>query len=289
LPNPSGYRHEALSKTKAALERHLWGIPRSKRGQRWIVPLLDLRAAIDDSGSEKPAPYYAIAGFISMKENWDEFDDLWLKEVLEATPPLCYFKRHEAFVAEDQFAGWAKPQIDERIAKCVGLINSHVMVRVSRALSREDYNLHFKGTLPKEVDDPYFILFYSLIYGVMLYQQKWSWKTKVDFVFDEQGEIGKRSRDWYPIFCEMAAPMKDYVPPEPLFLDDKFFFPLQAADLYAWNVRRHLVDNKVIYTPPSYELPMLDNMQKIDKVLDLRDLARIRTDVEESLKRSQRP
>ena len=286
LPEPSGYK--AWRKTKAALERHLWGIPRSKRGQRWIVPLLDLRAAVDDSGSHEPSPYYAIAGFISMKESWDDFADRWLEEVLEGTPPLSYFKRHEAFVGEKQFAGWAAPQISERITKCVELINSHVMVRVSRALLRKDYESHFRGTLPKEVDDPYFILFFSLIYGVMLYQKQYGWNTQVDFVFDEQGAIGKRSRDWYPVFCEMAALMKDYLPPEPLFLDDKYFFPLQAADLYAWNVHRQLVDNKAIYMPPSYELPMLDNMQKIDKVLDLHDLARIRADVEASLKRSQR-
>jgi hypothetical protein len=41
----------------------------------------------------------------------------------------------------------------------------------------------------------------------------------------------------------------------------------------------------VIHVPSNYELPMLDNMQKIAKVLDLRDLARIRADVEASVKR----
>jgi hypothetical protein len=163
LPNPPGYRREALEKTKASLERNLWGIRRSERGQGWIVPLIDLRAAIDDSGSEQPAPYYAIAGFISMKQNWDDFADRWYSDVLEGTPQLRYFKRYEAFTATDQFADWTKPQIDERIGKCVETINSHVMVRVSRALSRQDYDSYFKGTLPSEVDDPYFILFYSLI------------------------------------------------------------------------------------------------------------------------------
>jgi hypothetical protein len=114
----------------------------------------------------------------------------------------------------------------------------------------------------------------------MLYQQKYGWKTRVDFVFDDQGEIGKSSRYWYPLFCQMAAPLKDYLPPEPLFLDDEYYFPLQAADLYAWNVRRHLFDNKVLHTSPGYELPLLDNMQKIDKVIDLRELAEIRSAVE---------
>ena len=100
--------------------------------------------------------------------------------------PAWITKRREAFVGEQQFEGWTRSQIDERIAKCVELINGHVMVRVSRALSREDYDLHFKGTLPEHLDDPYFLLFYSLIYGVKLYQKKWGWKTKVDFVFDDR-------------------------------------------------------------------------------------------------------
>jgi hypothetical protein len=272
------------SETKRALERHLWGVPRAARAPRWIVPVLDLRAAIDDSGSARRDPYYALAGFIAHKHDWDNFTDEW-QEVIDGPPPIRYFKRSEAFRHENEFENWNQPDIDARVSKAVSITKRHVMVRVSRALRRADYERHFRGTMPDAVDDPYFLLFYSLIYGVMLYQNKYGWDTKVDFIFDEQSAIGTRSRDWYAEFCKMAQPIKKLLPPEPLFLDDEFFYPLQAADLYAWNVRRNLLDNDVIYMPPSYELPELDNLQKIDHVLDVAGIASIRDDINASLRR----
>jgi hypothetical protein len=107
----------------------------------------------------------------------------------------------------------------------------------------------------------------------------------VDFIFDQQGELnqkdalGFRVPNWFPRFCRLVVQfdleLEAYLPPEPTFRASRYCSPLQAADLYAWNVRRRLFENKVISMPDSYELPALDNMQKIDRVLDILDVSQI--------------
>lgn len=41
-----------------------------------------------------------------------------------------------------------------------------------------------------------------------------------------------------------------FVGPDPTFEDDKAFLPLQAADLFAWHLRRHWDRNQVLIVPP---------------------------------------
>ena len=82
--------------------------------------------------------------------------------------------------------------------------------------------------------------------------------TSCDFIFDEQGQIGEDAvRMWDNLMIlnkkasgEGRADFGPFLGQRPVFRDDKIFLPLQAADLYAWNVRRGLTDNRVLYMPP---------------------------------------
>src|ERR1700722_10154118 len=102
----------AYEESRRSIHRLVWGIPKSKRKFHWIMATLELRAAIDDSGSSAPEPYFALAGFISDADSWEgenKFLDRW-QAVLDEPPALEYFKRSEAFRAEGQFRGWSANQ-----------------------------------------------------------------------------------------------------------------------------------------------------------------------------------
>ena len=62
--------------------------------------------------------------------------------------------------------------------------------------------------------------------------------AKVEFVFDEQGVLGRDAVGWWDVLKQALEPEKAQLlgtPPE--FGSDKRLFPLQAADLLAWSVR----------------------------------------------------
>jgi hypothetical protein len=67
----------------------------------------------------------------------------------------------------------------------------------------------------------------------------------------------------------------------PIFRDDKSFLPLQAADLYAWQVRNryiqtHQVPKQTLWVPPTRALGILDRIGVINREYSTDEVVRLR-------------
>jgi hypothetical protein len=61
----------------------------------------------------------------------------------------------------------------------------------------------------------------------------------VDFTFDEQGGLGDDAALWYGWLKDERNPsIRKLMGSTPIFRNDKEVVPLQAADMYAWHLRR---------------------------------------------------
>ena len=222
------------------------GIVSWKRGARMAVIL---QGFVDDSGSGKTEPFFALGGFISTYENWARFADAWCA-ALRAEPSIPYFKMSNAYAKRGVFNGWDRSDIEAKIAVLAGVIKSHAMVRISSAVDRRAYNRWVSGKGPEEIDDPYVLCFYQILYATFVHQRKYRWDTQIDWIFDEQGKLGPATVAIWPQFKKLAHPsVRPYIGRPPIFRDDKQFLPLQAADLYVGALRRRLRDNRDIYLP----------------------------------------
>ena len=124
------------------------------------------------------------------------------------------------------------------------------IARISSMLRRDDYNKYIKGISPwRELDDPYFMCFYQIIdlAADFVYQMGEHTTTdtagfEIAFIFDEQGAIGLRALEWWEVHKEALKHERPhlcrFLISPPIFQSDRKFLPLQAADLYAWHVRR---------------------------------------------------
>jgi hypothetical protein len=249
------------------------GLPSGERNKRWIVVL---RAYIDDSGTQGKEPFFTLGGFISTTDNWARFSDEW-KAQLDADPPIPYFSMHRAFYPrEGPFKGWKKRAIERRVAEFVRIIRTHAIMRVSCSMRKDDYEELIKGKFVKNkknpfhvIDHPYFLCFWTLINAVIHYQREYGWNTQIDFIFDEQGKMGVETVRWFQIIKKVAPKeSKPFFGSPPIFQDDKKFLPLQAADMYAWSIRRHQRENKILYMPLRDELKSLFEMQGMDRMMD---------------------
>lgn len=64
---------------------------------------------------------------------------------------------------------------------------------------------------------------------------------KVDWIFDDQGRVGKEANRLYDfIAASLPSETRTRMGNKPIFGHDKSISPLKAADLYAWQIRRHL-------------------------------------------------
>ncbi|HEV2359907.1 MAG TPA: DUF3800 domain-containing protein, partial [bacterium] len=208
-----------------------------------------VEAYIDDSGSSARDITFALAGFVANVEAWALFSKAW-QTVLDGPPKLDYFKMHEAFRRSGQFSGWTEDAIQRRLMQLVDLIRSGGLIRVHCTMHRADYNATIKGKADSRIDDPYFPCFYQVLVAVIKFQIQNQWTQKIDFVFDEHGGVGHRTVLWYDAF-KKAYPKESrtYLSGPPIFRDDKKFLPLQAADLYAGQIKEFTRLNRVVMSP----------------------------------------
>jgi hypothetical protein len=230
----------------------------------------------DDSGSDAGSQWYVLAGFIASVEDWKAVSTKWA-ETLNKEPSLRYFKMSEAMAMEGQFRrGWTVPLRNQRILELVEIITELNPPRIECFLRRSSFNTFVKGIIGGDAfSDPYFLLFYHLILSVAANAKALAWNRDCDFIFDDQGKLGKNAVerwDWMKQNGANATNVSEYLGLPPIFRDDVTFRPLQAADMFAWLVRDCLTS-----TP--------DHMEEISRAalkhIEGRNILRIHIDKEQ--------
>lgn len=200
---------------------------------------LQLQAVIDDSG-KGINPVFVLAGFVLSAYQWTVFSDHW-QAILDASPKIAYFKMQEAAGCRGQFARFSVQQRDKKVEALVRLIVDYRPLALKDVMPNEAYERVFRGKLAKSLDYPYFIPYHEIMGTLWRYQYNNDWHVdeKIDFIFDEQGKESDLSqRIWSFTASDVPAAVKEFVGAKPVHRDEKAFLPLQAADLYAWQIRR---------------------------------------------------
>ena len=238
-----------------------------------------LQAFVDDSGSDPQSFAFVLGGFVARPLQWTAFTHEWEK-VLHQPPRLEYFKNNEAMGLKDQFdkkRGWTEQKRNDRLVALAHVITKHIPERFSVAMRNSDYKNYVHG-IPvrrrmKTLEDPYFMLFHEFMLIVASVHSLEPKAVPCKFVFDDQGEVGRRARTWWPIFKNSMrnAAKFDFSPyfteSPPDFQQDTEFRPLQAADLYAGQLSRVMASDKIAI-PPSPALRTLWSISGYHRVLD---------------------
>lgn len=257
-----------------------------------VVQPIPFQAAIDDSGSEPQSPVYVLAGFIGPYAKWASFADEW-QATLDQPPKLDYFKMAEAAHLGGQFSkrkGWTETKRDDRIVTLARLIRKYAQVRITAWIRHDDYNTHIKP-LPTPVrrlvqDSPYVMLFQQIILSAAVFGDRHGIVEPCDFIFDTQGAFSTEAMQWWPHFkrtvqLSSKSDLAKFVGDPPIFRDEKAFLPLQAADLYAWQVRNHYVENhrvpnQTLVVPMNRILQMLNPIPAINREFSTAEVIRLR-------------
>lgn len=199
--------------------------------------LLVLQGFVDDSlGQDRDI--YVLAGFLSTVERWKKFTVEW-QEICARDPPAHDF--HMAVANRLIEYRWTREQCDERVKALSAVIRRHAMYRLEAVVSSRNYDLIVKGNVLPAIDNPYFLLFYTVLSATAGFLDKACVAGGVDFVFDDQSKVGLDALRWYGWIKENAqANLKARLNSSPIFRHDSDIIPLKAADLFAWHLRRHL-------------------------------------------------
>ncbi|MBF6567791.1 MAG: hypothetical protein IVW54_02820 [Candidatus Binataceae bacterium] len=218
------------------IERLVCGFPEAVRNRRPLVVLGAVDGYADDS-SEKDG-VYVLAGWVSNAPDWSQFSDAYEKAGL---PRNFHMKT-------------ARRKRGRRVRKLAELTQKYATYRVDCVLHCGNYNNIVKGKIRPELDSPYFVLFYQVILATARLLDLLGSDDTVDWIFDEQGKIGLDANSWYWFIKENAPPnLKRRLGSSPIFRDDEDLLALKAADLFAWQIRRHI----------AYEQPKAEPLSNI--------------------------
>lgn len=209
------------------------GFPEPKRSQRWI---LMLQAFCDESLDSDG--FFVMAGYVAPVENWLRFNDQW-QGVLDLSEhpyqPIPRFKMS----AMSGYRGLRRAEKFYRVIEEHATAAFSVRIDVA-AMKRAKVRAKWPVALEDDhaMSNPYYFAFRLVTEGLAKVQSQLGLAQPVDFVFDEHTSSKYCSRAW-DSFKDKAPPeFKQYLGAPPIFRKEEEYLPLQAADLYAWWVRK---------------------------------------------------
>jgi hypothetical protein len=261
------------------------GLPSRERGHRLFMVF---QAFIDDSGSEPQSPIFVLGGFIASHDQWAKFADEW-DAALKEPPGLDYFKMSEAASLVEQFSpgkGWADRKRDDRLIALARIIRKYAKARLVATMPYDAFMKHI-ATIPASArtlssDSPYPLLFMQTILAAAVMGDRHGIDSACDFIFDEQAGYSEEIVSRWPQFKEIVkrasrSDLPKLIGSPPIFRNEKEFLPLQAADMYAWQIRNHLIRNRgTILMPPSRVLGVIEPLPEISRTYTEAELIRLR-------------
>lgn len=144
--------------------------------------------------------------------------------------------------------GWQNEARDKKLVRLASVIRDHAMVGIGFAVKHTDWELAVKRrvkkipVMGKQLIEPYFFACYGLMIQFIKMQRDLGISKPVDFIFDEQQKLSKYVDESYDFLKALPPECHALIGDRPTHKDDKKVLPLQAADMFAWHVRRFFED-----------------------------------------------
>ena len=202
---------------------------------------MTFQAVIDDSFDTNGA--FVLAGYIADADAWARFSEEW-QALLPLAPVgrsgVRRFRMAEMGATEDRMA---------HVPAFFRVIERHVLASISAKIDIADLRRAQSRILVPglEIDwdkfsNPYFVAFRCLMdkfHAERPYLTEWlPADRKIDFYFDNHAEEDEISKMWGNYLNERSSKTREFYGAAPIFKDAEEFLPLQAADFWAWWVRK---------------------------------------------------
>lgn len=202
---------------------------------------LTLQAYIDESYEENGI--FVMAGYIASVESWAAFTKDWEKMLpygMLNNEGEYYFKMSDMAQKDERM---------KRVPAFFRIIEEHVLGFVSVKIDISELKrVLSRLSVPGAVIDwemhanPYYIAFRCLLDMFHLHRPKMTdaipLNEKIDFIFDDRTEEKAIISSWDYYMENRPEEVRQYYGSVPRFENDEEFLPLQAADFWAWWVRK---------------------------------------------------
>ncbi len=180
-----------------------------------------------------------LAGFLGKSEGWDRFDVEW-RTVCREEGVVRPFHMTDFAVSREQFKPWKgnEPRRQRLMARLVAAITNANVFPIGAIVPIEDFNFLTEAQRIALGADPYYVAFqevtHQMVFGGALIAGP---PEPISMVYARQREYTTKSMElWEAIktYNLYGHCMSSFAPGDP-----KDYTPLEAADLWAYELGRH--------------------------------------------------
>jgi len=193
-------------------------------------------AYLDESGTHKESDVVAVAGFISDTSRWKKFSQEWQKALDDYG--LEYFHMTDFENRQKQFKNWEGQERKNRLNRFLRIIKKHVLYSVGWVVPRQSFDAIFSDPAKAICGDAYGLAAIACVRSsakIMVSMDSWA-----EYVL-ETGAKGRGALLWISREGQKDPEWRDNNRMQSLkFQDKRRFLPLQAADILAYELFKHL-------------------------------------------------
>lgn len=195
-------------------------------------------AFFDDSGKFADTDFVCIAGYIAHDSAWEELCQKWGMLLLRHNIPFIHMKDLIPLRGPYENLGWDIAKRDEVLREFIDVIREHVVGGFGVGVDSKYLRSMCKDA-KQQIGDPAMLCFQRILRIVVNKLQSVGYQSSISPVFDDCEEYSVRCyRMWSRL--RKNAPELSAAVPSITFANDHHFWPLQAADVLAWETNKHL-------------------------------------------------
>ena len=198
-----------------------------------------LVAYLDDSGTHREAPVCLLAGFVANSVLIDRFERQW-KDELGTREGLSWFHAVDCEEGEGEFQHMPRPLREALAFGLSNVIGDHAsrMQFICAAVKRRDWEQSAPQFLKQRCSDPYYFVIEHCLQQISEWSVKAGQGEPVALVVARQQEHDEETTRIHETYLHKATYQLPGIG-SLTFADPRLVVPLQAADLFAYEMYRY--------------------------------------------------
>jgi hypothetical protein len=248
-----------------------------------------LTVYFDDSGTHSRSDVVLWAGLCGTQDQWSALSQAWAAKLMAPCPgkePLSWFHATDCMARKEEFLGWTRDEAEYAASEFTQVIVDSGVDAYASAVQRKDWDELVTGDLRILSGDAEGHCIRNCYAGAMRWAGRQS-DPQIAFVFDNRVHRRIENETQFQIRKAVA----DHYQSSPSLVSVTFamprqFYPLQAADLLAWEYYQFA--NEILRGESVAGEPKRKNMRRMIQTGRLHLKFRKRKDIEVSVEEAKR-
>jgi hypothetical protein len=195
-------------------------------------------AYFDESGTHSASSALVVAGYLSPVSQWQRFDGEWA-DLLRDLGIESPFHMVDFSNGQGQFKGWPEAKRRNCVTQITGIIGRRTQFRASFSVSKRAY----EEVIGETEIGPYGFCVWEWMKEAERWMDRYGVHEPIAYVFEGGSGCGGQILDNFQWMTKKRPDLKNrYRIGSQTFASKKNVLPLQAADVFAYEAWKHLVN-----------------------------------------------